>query len=60
MTQEELKVFTDGLSDSWPNCAVPDCEYKSNWPESSMCCFHQRGEVPPPFEEYMRREPIDN
>jgi hypothetical protein len=41
--------------DDWPNCTVPDCEYKS-WRggSSPMCYAHSHGRNPEmSFEEYM-------
>ncbi len=43
--------------DLWPNCSVPDCEYKSCRSLHSDKCFaHTQGRNPEmSFAEYMRR-----
>lgn len=43
--------------DDWPNCSIPDCEYKSCRSLRSDKCFaHTHGHNPElSFEEYMRR-----
>lgn len=38
--------------ETWPNCAIPDCPYKANVPESDKCCSHQQGKHPPSLAEY--------
>lgn len=52
---------TDEELAAWPNCSVPDCEYKS-WRGggSPMCHAHSHGRTPIPFEEYMKTPPIDD
>ncbi len=37
----------------WPNCDVPDCEYKTALP-ATKCYAHQHGKTPEPFEKYSR------
>jgi len=44
---------------NWPNCSVPDCEYKAA-SGSTMCCAHQRGEQPEPLDVYLTREPLES
>lgn len=43
--------------DAWPNCSVPDCEYKSCLSLNSDKCFsHTYGRSPAmSFEDYMDR-----
>jgi len=42
----------------WPNCAVPDCEYKACLRLSSPLCYaHTLGRQPVPFAEYMKMKP---
>lgn len=43
--------------DTWPNCSVPDCEYKSCLSMNSDKCYaHTMGRNPEmSFEEYMNR-----
>ncbi len=48
-------------AEDWPNCSVPDCEYKACLSlESEKCFHHTQGRNPPmSFEEYMNQEPIE-
>lgn len=42
----------EGLYPFWPNCSIPDCEFKSVFGLSDMCDFHRRGVQPPTMEAY--------
>lgn len=44
------------LLGEWPNCCVPDCEYKACLSLSSARCYaHTLGETPMPFDEYVKQ-----
>ena len=46
--------------DTWPNCSVPDCEYKSCLSLNSDKCYaHTLGLQPIPFDEYMKGKPTE-
>ena len=41
--------------EDWPDCSVPDCEYKSCASlKSDKCYAHTLGLTPVPMDEYLR------
>jgi hypothetical protein len=44
--------------EAWPNCSIPDCEYKACLSADSDKCYgHTFGTPMVPFEEYIKQEP---